>query len=272
MTKLPPDPLDGCSIAEFGIRLRRGDITCEAATRSYLARIECLESKLNAFTHVADEQALHDARAIDGLLAGGVDLGPLMGVAVAVKDLFTVDGMPLPTVGSKLDVSDLIEPEGTFVKRLKRAGCVILGKTRMTEFAFGLVNLIHRPPWNPWDAALHRMPGGSSSGSAVALAAGLCALSVGSDTGGSVRQPAALCGVFGFKATAGVWPLDGVFPLSSTFDSIGFFAHSAEDAAVAFAALTGAALPGVHPPQGVRLGQPANHYFEGLSAEVGASV
>ncbi|MDO8535266.1 MAG: amidase, partial [Xanthobacteraceae bacterium] len=99
-----------------------------------------------------------------------------------------------------------------------------------------------------------------------------CALSVGSDTGGSVRQPAALCGVFGFKATAGVWPLDGVFPLSPTFDSIGMFAHSAEDAAIAFAALTGTDVPGVRPPQGVRLGRPANHYFEGLSAEVGASV
>ena len=268
MKNLPADPLDGSSIAEFGIRLRRGEISAEFATEQYLARIAMLEPRLSAFSHVARERALGAARGIDRLLASGTDLGPLMGVPIAVKDLFTVDGMPLPRLGSNLDVSDLIEPEGSFIKRLKRAGCVILGKTRMTEFAFGLVNLIQKPPWNPWDAKIHRMPGGSSSGSAVALAAGLCAFSVGSDTGGSVRQPAALCGLFGLKPTFGLWPTDGVFPVSTTFDTIGTFTASARDAALVYAVLCERPIPEPRPLKGLRLGRPTNHFSETLSSEV----
>src|SRR5262249_37326030 len=156
------------------------------------------------------------ARGVDRLLASGTDLGPLMGVPVTVKDLFTVEGMGRPKLGSALDVDDLVEPEGAFIRRLKRAGCIILGTTRMTEFAFGLVNLPEPPPWNPCDLQVHRMPGGSSSGAAAALAAGMCALSVGSDTGGSVRHPAAMCGLVGLKTTVGMWPTDGVFPMSTT--------------------------------------------------------
>ena len=167
MNDLAADPLAGSSLAQFGARLRRGEITSESATGFYLARIAALDPGLEAFTHVASEQALETARGVDRLLAGGVDLGPLMGVPVAVKDLYTVAGMPPSRVGSRLDVSDLVEPEGTFIRKLKRAGCVILGKTRMTEFAFGLVNLNQKPPRNPWDAKVHRMPGGSSSGSAL---------------------------------------------------------------------------------------------------------
>ena len=268
MKTVPPDPLEGIGIAEFGLRLRRGEITAEGAAGRYLDRIAALDSRLRAFVHVAGDQALDAARGIDRLLAARVDLGPLMGVPVAVKDLFTVDGMPPPKVGSNLDVSDLVEPEGSFIGRLKRAGCVILGKTRMTEFAFGLVNLIHAPAWNPWDAQVHRMPGGSSSGSAVALAAGMCAFSVGSDTGGSVRQPAALCGVFGLKTTVGLWQTDGVFPLSTTLDSIGTFTASAHDTALVFAVLAGQPIPETRPVKGLRLGKPRNHYFEGLGPEV----
>ncbi len=268
MSHFPQDPLTGINIAEFGARLRRGDITAEVATTNYLTRIAALEPRLGAFTYVANEQALTVARSIDRLLASGVDLGPLMGVPIVVKDLFTVKGMPLPRVGSNLDVGDLIEPEGAFIKRLKRAGCVILGKTRMTEFAFGVVNLIHEPPWNPWDSVVHRMPGGSSSGSAVALSAGLCAFSVGSDTGGSVRQPAALCGLFGLKTTFGLWPTDGVFPLSRTFDSIGIFTASANDAALVFATLNDKPIAEARSLKGLRLGEPTNYYFEDLSPDV----
>src|SRR6185437_6623249 len=183
MKNLPADPLDAITLEEFGRRLRSGRMTCESATRAYVERI--------------------------GLLASGTDLGPLMGVPVAIKDLFTVDGMPRPRCGSDVDISDLVPPEGEFVRRLKRAGCVILGKTRMTEFAFGLVNVAHPTPWNPVDSQVHRMPGGSSGGSAAALAAGMCAFSIGSDTGGSVRHPAAMCALFGYKATSGMWPTDG---------------------------------------------------------------
>ena len=271
-TALPADPLAGMDIAEYGARLRGGAITAEAATLAYLERIALLDGKLQSFVHVAGEPALEQARAVDRLLASGSDLGPLMGVPVAVKDLFSIAGMPVSRCGSRVDIADLVEPEGEFVRRLKRAGCVILGKTRMTEFAAGLVNLTHPTPWNPCDAGTHRLPGGSSNGSAVAMAAGLCAFSIGSDTGGSVRQPAALCGVFGHKTTAGALPTDGVFPLSTTLDSIGYFARCARDAALIHSTLSGGPLPAPRPARGLRLGRPVNHYFDNLDPEVAAAM
>jgi aspartyl-tRNA(Asn)/glutamyl-tRNA(Gln) amidotransferase subunit A len=172
------------------------------------------------------------------------------------------------TAGSQLDIADLVPAEGPFVQALKRAGCVILGKTRTTEFALGGINLKHRIAWNPWDATMHRTPGGSSSGSAVATAAGLCVFAIGSDTGGSVRIPAALCGVVGYKATAGLWPIEGVFPLSHTLDSIGIFTATVHDAAVAFGALTGQSIPERSALDGLRLGKPLNHFFDDLAPEV----
>ena len=268
----PPDPLAGMSLAEYGARLRAGAATAEAATAAYLERIALLDGKLQSFVHVAGEQALEQARAIDRLLASGADLGPLMGVPVAVKDLFSIRGMPVARCGSRVEIADLVQPEGEFVGRLKRGGCVILGKTRMTEFAAGLVNLTHPTPWNPSDPDTHRLPGGSSNGSAVAMAAGLCAFAIGSDTGGSVRQPAALCGVFGHKTTTGALPTDGVFPLSTTLDSIGYFARSARDGALIHSALSGEPLAAPRPPRGLRLGKPVNHYFDPLDPEVAAAM
>ncbi|HUI98628.1 MAG TPA: amidase [Usitatibacter sp.] len=268
MKSLPADPLEAIALEEFARRLRAGSITSEAATRAYLERIALLEPKIRAFVHVAAESALEQARAIDRLLASGTDLGPLMGVPVAVKDLLTVDGMPRPRCGSEVDISDLVEPEGEFVRRLKRAGCVILGKTRMTEFAFGLVNVKHPTPWNPVDAKVHRMPGGSSGGSAAALAAGMCAFSIGSDTGGSVRHPAAMCALFGHKTTFGLWPTDGVFPLSTTLDSIGTFTRSAADAALVYGVLGSRPVPPRRGLKGLRLGRPDRHYYDELAPDV----
>lgn len=268
MKSLPADPLDATTLEEFGRRLRAGRITAEAATCAYLERIALLEPKIAAFVHVAGDSAMEQARAIDSLLASGSDLGPLMGVPIAVKELLTVEGMPRPRCGSSVDIADLVPPEGEFVRRLKRAGCVILGKTRMTEFAFGLVNVKHSTPWNPVDAKVHRMPGGSSSGSAAALAAGMCAFSIGSDTGGSVRHPAAMCALFGYKSTYGMWPTDGAFPLSTTLDSLGTFTRSAEDAALAYAVLSARGVPQRLGVRGLRLGRPTQHYFDELSPEV----
>ena len=125
---LVADPLEKGGIESFARRLRAGEITSEQATAAYLSRIAALDPRLGAFQYLAGERALAAARAMDQLLANGVDLGPLMGVPIAVKDLFAVDGMPT-TAGSKLDVSDLIGSEGSFVKALKKAGCVIFGKT-----------------------------------------------------------------------------------------------------------------------------------------------
>ena len=267
MTTLPPDPFVPGGIAEFGRRLRRGEITAVAATAAYLERIEILEPKLQAFEHVATAEAPAVARALDRLLAAGTDLGPLMGVPVAIKDLLAVQGMPT-TAGSNTDVTDMIGPEGTFVKMLKRAGCVILGKTKTVEFALGAASHLRGAPWNPWDARTRRSSGGSSSGSAVAVTAGLSAFAVGSDTGGSVRIPAALCGTFGLKTTLGLWPLDGVFPNAPSFDTLGPLTASAADAALIFGALQGRPAPVAADPRGLRLGRPTHHFFDHLDADV----
>lgn len=266
MPDLRPNPIPN-GLADYARRLRAGEITALEATKGYLDRIEAVNPKLEAFIHVAAEEALETAQGIDRLLAGGTDLGPLMGVPVAVKDLLTVAGMPA-TAGSRLDVADLIPEEGVFVQALKRAGCVILGKTRTIEFALGAQNVSLPTPWNPWDEEVRRSPGGSSNGSAVALAAGLCGLAIGTDTGGSVRLPAALCGLFGLKTTFGLWPLDGVFPLSPLLDTIGLLTSSAGDGMLGFAALQGTEPIRPEKISGKRFGKPVNYFLEDLDGEV----
>jgi aspartyl-tRNA(Asn)/glutamyl-tRNA(Gln) amidotransferase subunit A len=263
------DPLAGMDLAELGRQFRRRGLTIEEVTSAYLGRIDRLDPRLGAYEFVAAEAALGQARALDQLLTAGIDLGPLMGVPVAVKDLFAVAGMPT-TAGSQVDVADLIGAEGSFVRGLKRAGCVILGKTKTVEFAFGAVgtNSVRGTPWNPWDGQAHRIPGGSSSGSAVAVAAGLCAFAIGSDTGGSIRLPAAFCGIFGLKTTVGLWATDGVFPLSPTLDSIGLLTRSAADAALAYAVLTDRAVPRATSLRGRRLGWPKDYLTSELDPAV----
>jgi aspartyl-tRNA(Asn)/glutamyl-tRNA(Gln) amidotransferase subunit A len=269
MTSLPPNPLDPGGIDGFATGLRRGEVTAEAVTAVYLERIAALDGRLGAYAHLAGEQALAEARRIDRLLAEGVDLGPLMGLPVAVKDIIAVDGMPT-AAGSRIAVDDIIGSEGGFVRALRRCGCVLIGKTRTVEFALGAtgINMIDRTPWNPWRADAQLIPGGSSSGSAVAVAAGLCAFAIGTDTGGSVRNPAAMCGLFGLKPTVGLWPTDGCFPLSPTFDAIGPIARTAADGAVVFAGLTGRAAPATADLRSLRLGRPTGYFVEALDPEV----
>ncbi len=274
MTSLLDDPLQAGGISGFGHRFRRGETSAEAAATAYLSRIEALEPSLQAFEHVAADGALAAARALDNLLAAGTDLGPLMGVPVAIKDIIAVQGMPTRT-GSNLDVTDIIGPEGRFVQALRRAGCVFLGKTMTEEFARGGptgLNPIRGTPWNPWDAGTHRIPGGSSSGSGVAMAAGLCGFAIGSDTGGSVRLPAAFCGVFGVKPTWGVWPLDGVYPTCPSLDTLGPLTRSADDAAIVVSTLSDIAVPGLDTVRGLHLGRPTNHFFDDLDPEVEACI
>jgi aspartyl-tRNA(Asn)/glutamyl-tRNA(Gln) amidotransferase subunit A len=270
---LPPDPFHPDGIAGFASRLRRGETSAEAVTSAYLARIQALDPHFGAFELVDSANAIATARAHDRLLASGTDLGPLMGVPVGVKDIVAVKGAPT-RAGSKLDVADLIGGEGAFVAALKRAGTVIVGKTKTAEFAIGRggANAVRGTPKNPWARDDHVIPGGSSSGSGVAVAAGLCAFAIGSDTGGSVRLPATHCGIFGLKTTKGLWPTDGVFPLSPTLDTLGLLTASAADAAIAFAALAGRAPSQAHPGPGLRLGRAKDHLFEQLDAEVAACV
>ncbi len=264
-----PDSPAAQGLANLTQALRSGAVTALSLAQACLARIDALEPKLQAFTHVDPQRALEHARAIDQLRAAGVDLGPLMGVPVAVKDLFSVDGMPTHA-GSNLDVQDLVPPQGSFVGMLHRAGCVLLGKTRTTEFALGGFNMNRPIPWNPCDAQQPRMTGGSSHGSAVAMAAGLAGFTVGSDTGGSVRQPAALCGVVGYKATTTHWPRDGVFPLSPLLDSVGIFTRSAADAAWVEAALAGRALRAPPALATLTFALPGAHFMNQVDEAVAA--
>ena len=233
--KLPDDPLKGSNIQEIGKKLRNGSITCFELTTIYYRRINILNSYLHAYIHLDENLALSWAEGIDKLFKSGVDLGPLMGIPVAIKDICSVEGMPT-TNGSQIISDDITGPEGSLVKRLKSLGCVILGKTHTVEFALGAtgLNKYKGTPWNPWDSKTHRMPGGSSSGSAVAVASGLAAFAIGTDTGGSVRIPAALNGIIGLKTTKNRWPTDGIFPLSPTLDTPGPIARNVKDTNLIF--------------------------------------
>lgn len=265
MTLAPAPAVSGLRATTLALHERR--VSARELTQATLARIGALEPRLQAFMHLDAARAVAHAEAIDRLRDAGVNLGPLMGVPVAVKDLFSVDGMPT-TAGSQLDVQDLVPPQGRFVGMLLRAGCVIVGKTRTTEFALGGFNLNRAPPWNPCDVQQPRMTGGSSHGSAVAMAAGLAGFTVGSDTGGSVRWPAALCGVVGYKASSSHWPMDGVFPLSPELDSIGLFTRSAHDAALVNAALGGHALRALPGIDTLTLAVPTGHFMDQLDEPV----
>lgn len=243
------------SLPELSARLRAGHITAENLTRSYLERIDKYDALLEAYEWVDREGALERARAVDALRTVGTDLGPLMGLPVAIKDLLHVDGMPA-RAGSLLDVSGAFQPEeGELVRKLRAAGCVILGKTKTAEFALSSSGINYRngTPINPHSPELPRVPGGSSSGSAVAVAADLCAFAIGTDTGGSVRTPAAYCGIVGIKYGWGALDPAGAFPLSETLDSYGIFTHRVECAQLVTQAL-GLAGPALHAPAPLKLG------------------
>ncbi len=192
-----------------------------------------------AFLRVYDEQARATASALDILAAGGLPLGSLGGRIVSIKDLFDVAGEPTTAGSVVLKDAPPAAGDAPVVARLRRAGAVIIGKTNMTEFAYSGVGLNphYGTPGNPYDRA--RIPGGSTSGGAVAVADGMCEIAIGSDTGGSVRLPAALCGIVGFKPTARRVPLEGVLPLSSSLDSVGPLARSVADCALTDAVLAG---------------------------------
>lgn len=218
--------------------LARRDLSATELTDLYVARIERANPRLNAFVTVEAELAHNLAQASDARRAAGMPLGPLDGLPIALKDLLEINGR-VTTVGSALWRQRRSKETAVVVERLLAAGMVILGKTQMVEFAFGGwgANPKLGTPWNPWDLATHRIPGGSSSGSGVAVAAGLAPCAIGSDTGGSVRIPASLVGITGLKTTGGLISLRGAFPLSSTLDTIGPMTRSVDDAALLTAAL-----------------------------------
>jgi aspartyl-tRNA(Asn)/glutamyl-tRNA(Gln) amidotransferase subunit A len=228
------------SLATLSAMLARGEASALELAESYLERIRRFDPALHAYVHVDENLARRHARAADERRASGLRLGPLDGVPVALKDLLEVEGFPTG-VGSALWKQRISATTAAVVRHLLAAGMVPLGKTHMVEFAFGTwgTNPHLGTPWNPWDLAVHRVPGGSSSGSGVAVAAGLAPAAIGSDTGGSVRIPAALNGITGLKTSGGLVSTEGAFPLSTTLDTIGPMTRSAADAALLAAAMLG---------------------------------
>ncbi|MEO5764931.1 MAG: amidase [Casimicrobiaceae bacterium] len=234
------DELPFLPLAELSRALARGETSSLDITGACLARIAALDERLHAFVDVYRDDALASATAADLVRRAGWPHGPLHGLPIALKDLLHLAGRQT-TAGSKSWTGRISDHSATCVERLIDAGMIPLGKTHLVEFAFGGWgrNEPMGAPWNPWDTAVHRVAGGSSSGSAVAVAAGLAPAALGSDTGGSVRIPAGLCGLTGLKTTYGLVSLHGAVPLSGTLDTIGPLAHTAEDAAYLTAAMAG---------------------------------
>ncbi len=269
--------------------LRRGEVSSEELTRAYLERIQALEPRVHAFLHLDPDAALRRAREADRQRREAQDpaqLPPLLGVPIAVKDVLTVRGMPC-TCGSRI-LEGFVPPyNATAVQRLLDAGVVILGKTNTDEFAMGssTENSAYGPTHNPWD--LSRVPGGSSGGSAAAVAARMVPAALGTDTGGSVRQPAAFCGVTGLKPTYGRISRFGLVAYGSSLDTVGTLTLTAQDAALLFPIMAGfdprdatsmdVPVPDITLPQepdlrGVRIGVPREYFVEGLQEEVAQAV
>jgi len=228
------------SLAELAHELASGAVSSHDIVSAYLARIAAFDARLHAFIDVYRDDALAAAAKADGERAAGRICGPLHGLPIAVKDLVHIRGR-MTTAGSQARPYGIANETATAWERLRSAGMIALGKTHLVEFAFGGWgrNAPMGAPWNPWDTRTHRVAGGSSSGSAVAVAAGLAPAAIGSDTGGSIRIPSGLCGLTGLKPTYGLVSLAGVFPLALSLDSVGPLARSAVDAALLTAAMAG---------------------------------
>jgi aspartyl-tRNA(Asn)/glutamyl-tRNA(Gln) amidotransferase subunit A len=237
-----------------------------------LARLAARVGEERVFTKLYTEAARAAADASDARGRAGVTLGPLDGTIVSIKDLFDVAGEPTTAGSLMLGTAAPASRDAAIVRRLRQAGAVIVGKTNMTEFAFTAIgdNMHYGTPGNAIDAG--RIPGGSSSGAGVSVAEGTSEISIGSDTGGSIRIPASLNGVVGFKPTARRVPLTGAFPLSGTLDSIGPLARTVIQCAAADAVMAGEEPPALAaiPLAGLRLGIPRGVLFKDTEGEVAA--
>ena len=260
------------TIETFARRLRAREITSEQATEECLARIEADNPRLNAFILVMADEARRQAREMDREIAAGHDRGPLHGVPISVKDLLDIRGVPT-TAASRVRQGHVALFDAPAIAHLRQAGAVFVGKTNLHEFAFGTTNedSAFGPARNPHDPL--RSPGGSSGGSGASVAAGMALASIGTDTGGSIRIPAAACGVVGLKPTVGEVSTDGVVPLSQTLDHVGPLAQSVADASLVYHALLGdaRAMPPVPMPlHGLRVAVPRRYFCDLLDDEVRA--
>jgi len=274
------------TIVDVAPRLRRKEISPVELTRDCLDRIEKLNPTLNAFITVTAEAALEQARAAEAEIARGQWRGPLHGIPIALKDLIDTAGTRT-TAASQLLEHRVPSEDAEVVRRLRRAGAVILGKNNLHEFAYGGSSLVSffGDTHNPRNTA--HIAGGSSGGSAAAVAAGLCYASIGTDTAGSVREPAALCGCVGLKPTYGRVSARGVIPLSWSLDHVGPLTACVADAAIVLQAIAGydprdlssANAPVVdyvsgltHGPKNLRIGIPRTYFYDDLDEEVAATV
>ena len=240
-------PLTDLTLTEQSELLRTAQCSSRDIVDAHLARIDVLDHKLHAFVEVYADEARSLADAADKARSARLPLGPLHGLPIAVKDLCDIAGR-VGTVGSRMWLARVADTTSATVERLLGAGMIPLGKTHMVEFALGAwgTNRMMGTPWNPWDLERHRVPGGSSSGTAVAVAAGLAPIGIGSDTGGSVRIPAAFNGLVGLKVSFGRISLHGTALLSWSLDTIGPLGRSVEDCAQILRAIAG---PDARDPQ-----------------------
>jgi aspartyl-tRNA(Asn)/glutamyl-tRNA(Gln) amidotransferase subunit A len=274
------------SAVDLVAAVKRGDVSAVQCTEAFLDRIEQLNPQVNAFLAVDRERALGRAAEIDARRKAGKPLGLLAGLPVAVKDALCTADMPT-TCASKMLAGYRPPYDADTVRRLRESDAVIVGKTNMDEFAMGgsNENSAFGPVRNPWD--LSRAPGGSSGGSAAAVAAGLVPAALGSDTGGSIRSPSVLCGIAGLKPTYGRVSRRGLIAFASSLDQIGPMARSAADCALVLEAIAGHDpgdstsladdVPAYtqlldQPLEGVRIGRVAEHFSEGLDPEVAKGV
>jgi aspartyl-tRNA(Asn)/glutamyl-tRNA(Gln) amidotransferase subunit A len=226
------------SIRELHQQLIKKERSAVEIAEAALERIHALEPKVHSFLHVTADQALQQARQVDAKIAAGEEIGLLAGIPIGIKDNMCTKGIPT-TCASRI-LEHFVPPyESTVTQKLADAGMVMVGKTNLDEFAMGgsTENSAFYPTCNPWD--LERVPGGSSGGSAAAVAAGECTVSLGSDTGGSIREPASFCGVVGLKPTYGLVSRFGLVAFASSLDQIGPFGRSVEDVAITLQAIAG---------------------------------
>ena len=273
-------------ISELQQAYRSGDASPVEVVRHMLGRIEELDPALNSYLTVTAEQALEQARRAESEIRAGKQVGPLHGVPYAAKDLFDTKGIRT-TVGSRILADNVPGEDAAIVEKLAAAGAILLGKTGLHEWAYGITssNPHFGPIRNPWDP--ERIPGGSSGGSTAALAAGLCSFSLGSDTGGSIRIPAALCGIAGLKPTFGRVSRRGAFPLGHTLDTLGPFGLTVQDSALVYQAVAGpdpadptardkpVELPSFERDprlDGVVIGLPRTFFFEHLDPAVAKAM
>lgn len=238
MSDLATDPY--ASIVKLSKAFRNRSVSPSEVMEAQLVRIEAIDPKLGSYQAVYGDAALTAAKEADKAIANDQRLGPFHGIPFALKDIFELEGQ-ITTCGSREMLHQISPTTGTVVRRLLEAGGIVLGKTKTVECALGGwgTNEQMGTPWNPWDLKEARVPGGSSSGSGVAVASGLASCATGSDTGGSVRLPAAFCGLTGLKVSKACLPTDGIMPLSQTLDTPGPMTRNMADLALMFSIMQG---------------------------------